>query len=67
MRLPLNDSPGCRTSWTTWSWGRWGVDNAMGFFKPGVLLITPGDREDILLAVATSLPPQETRAWPEWS
>ena len=28
-----------------------GVHNAMRFFKRGTLLITPGDREDILLAV----------------
>jgi BioD-like phosphotransacetylase family protein len=32
--------------------GAMGVNNAMRFFKPGVLLITPGDREDILLATA---------------
>jgi BioD-like phosphotransacetylase family protein len=32
--------------------GAMGVNNAMKFFKPGVLLITPGDREDILLAAA---------------
>jgi len=35
--------------------GAMGVHNAMRFFKPGVLLITPGDREDIILAVATNL------------
>ncbi len=35
--------------------GAMGVNNAMKFFKPGVLLITPGDREDILLAVAAAL------------
>ena len=34
-----------------------GAQNAMPFFKPGVLLITPGDREDILLAAgATTFP-----------
>jgi hypothetical protein len=32
--------------------GAMGVNNAMRFFKRGVLLITPGDREDILLAAA---------------
>jgi BioD-like phosphotransacetylase family protein len=31
-----------------------GVHNAMRFFKHGVLLITPGDREDIILAAATA-------------
>ncbi len=35
--------------------GAMGVHNAMRFFKRGVLLITPGDREDIILAVATNL------------
>jgi BioD-like phosphotransacetylase family protein len=34
--------------------GAMGVHNAMSFFKPGVLIITPGDREDILLAAATT-------------
>jgi BioD-like phosphotransacetylase family protein len=32
-----------------------GAHNAVGFFKPGVLLITPGDREDIILAASASL------------
>jgi BioD-like phosphotransacetylase family protein len=37
--------------------GAMGAQNAMQFFKRGVLLITPGDREDILLAAgATSFP-----------
>jgi BioD-like phosphotransacetylase family protein len=35
--------------------GAMGAHNAMGFFKRGVLLITPGDREDIILAACTSL------------
>jgi len=35
--------------------GAMSVHNAMRFFKRGVLLITPGDREDIVLAVATNL------------
>ena len=34
--------------------GAMGVHNTMGFFKPGVLIITPGDREDIILAAATA-------------
>ena len=34
--------------------GAMGAQNAMQFFKPGVLLITPGDREDILLAAGAS-------------
>jgi hypothetical protein len=29
------------------------VQNAISFFKPGVLIITPGDREDIILAAAS--------------
>jgi BioD-like phosphotransacetylase family protein len=35
--------------------GAMGAENAVGFFRRGVLLITPGDREDILLAACTSL------------
>jgi uncharacterized protein len=35
--------------------GAMGVQNATRFFKAGVLLITPGDREDIILAAAASL------------
>ncbi|MBN2508442.1 MAG: AAA family ATPase [Verrucomicrobia bacterium] len=34
--------------------GAMGVQNAGRFFKRGVLLITPGDREDILLAAAAA-------------
>lgn len=34
--------------------GAMGVHNTMKFFKPGVLIITPGDREDIILAAATT-------------
>lgn len=32
--------------------GAMGVHNAIHFFKPGVLLITPGDREDIVVAAS---------------
>lgn len=35
--------------------GAMGAQTAMDFFKPGILLITPGDREDIVLAACTSL------------
>lgn len=35
--------------------GAMGAHNAMQFFKRGVLLITPGDREDILLAAGASV------------
>jgi BioD-like phosphotransacetylase family protein len=40
--------------------GAMGAHNAMGFFKRGILLITPGDREDIILAACTSLDGQST-------
>src|SRR5688500_7964628 len=33
--------------------GAMGAQNAMKFFKPGTLVITPGDREDLILAAAT--------------
>jgi len=35
--------------------GAMGAHNAMSYFKRGVLLITPGDREDIILAACTGL------------
>lgn len=37
--------------------GAMGVNNATRFFKKGVLLITPGDREDIILAAAATAGP----------
>jgi hypothetical protein len=37
--------------------GAMGAQNAMQFFRSGVLLITPGDREDILLAVGAMTSP----------
>ncbi len=37
--------------------GAMGAQNAMQFFKRGVLLITPGDREDILLAAGAMTSP----------
>jgi BioD-like phosphotransacetylase family protein len=39
--------------------GAMGAHNALNLFKPGVLLITPGDREDIILAARTSLEGQK--------
>lgn len=38
--------------------GAMGAQNAIHFFKRGVLLITPGDREDIVLAACTSIEAQ---------
>lgn len=35
--------------------GAMSVQNALSYFKRGVLVITPGDREDIVLAAATTL------------
>ena len=35
--------------------GAMAVQNAVQFFKQGVLLITPGDREDLILAAATAM------------
>ena len=40
--------------------GAMSAQNAMKFFKPGVLLITPGDREDIVLAACTAIDAQST-------
>jgi len=38
--------------------GAMSAQNAMKFFQPGVLLITPGDREDIVLAACTGIDAQ---------
>jgi BioD-like phosphotransacetylase family protein len=38
--------------------GAMSAQNATPFFKPGVLIITPGDREDIVLAAAATAPGQ---------
>ncbi len=38
--------------------GAMSAQNATPFFKPGVLIITPGDREDIVLAAAAAAPGQ---------
>jgi BioD-like phosphotransacetylase family protein len=38
--------------------GAMGAQNAINFFKRGVLLITPGDREDLVLAACTGLDAQ---------
>src|SRR5271156_5231346 len=38
--------------------GAMSAQNAIKFFKPGVLLITPGDREDIVLAACTGIDAQ---------
>lgn len=48
----LNDSPRLDTLAREVVVGAMGVQNAMRYFKPDVLLITPGDRGDILLAAA---------------
>lgn len=40
--------------------GAMGVQQALSYFKKGVLVITPGDREDIVLAAAATLFGQRT-------
>jgi BioD-like phosphotransacetylase family protein len=39
--------------------GAMGAQNALSLFKPGVLLITPGDREDIIIAACANLERQK--------
>jgi hypothetical protein len=51
----LNQSPGLQNLVAEISLGAMGAHNALSLFKPGALLITPGDREDIILAARTSL------------
>src|SRR5277367_4407817 len=40
--------------------GAMSAQNAMQFFKRGVLIITPGDRDDIVLAACTAIDAQST-------
>src|SRR5205814_4011565 len=49
---PLNDSKQVQNLVEDVVVGAMSVNNAKNFFKPGVLLITPGDREDLVLAAA---------------
>jgi BioD-like phosphotransacetylase family protein len=56
----LNDAGGLSNLVENVAVGAMGAHNALSFFKPGVLLITPGDREDIILAACTSLEGEKT-------
>ena len=51
---PLNRSRKWQNSVNDVVVGAMGVNNAKNFFKRGVLLITPGDREDLIAAVAAN-------------
>ncbi|MDE3067591.1 MAG: AAA family ATPase [Verrucomicrobiota bacterium] len=51
----LNQPPSLRALVRDVIIGAMGAQNAMKFFRPGMLLITPGDREDILLAACASV------------
>jgi BioD-like phosphotransacetylase family protein len=55
----LNQSNGMQNLVEDVALGAMGADNASRLFKPGVLLITPGDREDIILAAGESLEGQK--------
>jgi hypothetical protein len=54
----LNQPPTLNTPVNDVVVGAMGAQNAMQFFRRGVLLITPGDREDILLAAGATISPQ---------
>jgi BioD-like phosphotransacetylase family protein len=54
----LNQPPTLHTAVDDVIIGAMGAHNAMQFFRRGVLLITPGDREDILLAAGATTSPQ---------
>ena len=54
----LNQSEGLQNLVEEVEVGAMGAHNALSLFKPGVLLITPGDREDIILAARTSMEDQ---------
>jgi BioD-like phosphotransacetylase family protein len=51
----LNEPPTLHTLVEDVVVGAMGAQNAMKYFKRGVLLITPGDREDIVLAACTGI------------
>ena len=55
---PLNSAPALDVLVTDVIVGAMSAQNAMKFFQPGVLLITPGDREDIVLAACTAIDAQ---------
>ncbi len=54
----LNAPPSLNTLVDDVVLGAMGAQNAMQYFKRGTLLITPGDREDILLAAGAMTAPQ---------
>jgi BioD-like phosphotransacetylase family protein len=58
---PLNRSPRMQVLVDDVVVGVMGVKNAKSFFKRGVLLITPGDGEDILFALAARLDDPEVK------
>jgi BioD-like phosphotransacetylase family protein len=57
---PLNTAPMLQALVGDVVVGAMSAQNAMKFFQPGVLLITPGDREDIVLAACTAIDAQST-------
>jgi BioD-like phosphotransacetylase family protein len=54
----LNEPPTLNTLVNDVVVGAMGAKNAIGYFRRDALLITPGDREDIILAACTSLDSQ---------
>ena len=57
---PLNPAPALNALVEDVVVGAMSAQNAMKFFQPGVLLITPGDREDIVLAVSAAIEAQSS-------
>ena len=55
---PLNSAPMLQSLVDDVVVGAMSAQNAIKFFQPGVLLITPGDREDIVLAACTAIDAQ---------
>lgn len=55
---PLNEAPALEALVGDVVVGAMSAQNAMKFFQPGVLLITPGDRDDIVLAACTAIDAQ---------
>ncbi len=57
----LNHSPAVHNLVEDVVVGAMGAQNAVKFFQRGVLVITPGDREDIILAAAATMDPGQDK------
>jgi BioD-like phosphotransacetylase family protein len=54
----LNKAPGIHNAVESFVVGAMSPQNAVRFFRPGALVITPSDREDLIIAAAEAVQPQ---------